>query len=102
MLIQDDYEVYFKGDRVGSYYVYDDGTSSYYAYDNVRERFEGIPDELCKDRRTHGKIRFFKPVLKEENRVPGTRKHVFVSGDMKLVRIPKDVGRFYVYRLSAE
>jgi len=40
--------------------------------------------------------------MADENRVRGTRKTAYEKGPVRIVRIPEDVAKFYVYRCGAE
>jgi len=46
-------------------------------------------------------IRFFKGIMTDKNLVGGKRT-IYSKGEVKLVRHPKDIGRFMVYRCGAE
>ena len=41
-------------------------------------------------------------MMKEENRVPGTRKRIYQSGDIRIVKDPKDIDKIWIFRCSAE
>ena len=40
-------------------------------------------------------------MMKDENRVPGTRKRIYQSGNVRIEREPNDVDKFIVYRCGA-
>ena len=41
-------------------------------------------------------------MMKEENRVPGSRKRIYQSGDIRIVKDPKDIDKIWIFRCSAE
>ena len=103
--IKDHYSVYFKDCCIASYYVYSDGSSCYYASDFAFNRLENedIPAKFKKSTERKGPVPFMAKIIVEENRVQGTKKPVYRSGDFTVNRIAQETGeKFWVYRRSAE
>ena len=100
MQIREEYYIYFEGERVGIYYVYTDGSSlySYYGPGSVPALAKL---GLDKEHRSKKRLRRFTQLMTDENRVPGTRKRVWESGGLRIEFVPRDVDRFWIYRLSA-
>ncbi len=102
--IIDEYRVKYQDNQIGMYYVYDDGTWYYSFSDNVTDDGRKKIADLGLDRSREGKrvLKVFRELIKDENRVPGRRRIIYRKGDLLLEREPKQVERYYVYRLSAK
>ena len=103
MLITEEYYIYYEGARIGTYYVYEDGSSEFRAYRSL----EPLPEEakalgLEKDRRGKTPLPLFRAVMDKGQRVPGTRKVIWRDGPLTMERIPEDTDKFWVYRRRAE
>ena len=103
MLITEEYYIYYEGARIGTYYVYEDGSSEFRAYRSL----EPLPEEakalgLEKDRRGKARLPLFRAVIDKGERAPGTRKAVWRDGLLTMERVPKDIDKFWVYRRSAK
>ena len=102
MEMEAEYKVFYKTEMAGYYYVYEDGSSDYSASQSASDDMEGIPPELTESVESERPLPFFSSLMKEKNRVHGTRKTIYKEGNVRMVRIPEDVDTFYIYRRSAE
>ena len=102
--LKEQYEIYYKEKQVATLYVYTNHKISYCSFD--RDEFKSELKALGLDKSTedknHKSIKFLFDMMKEENRVPGTRKRIYQSGDIRIARVPKDIDKIWIYRLSAE
>lgn len=104
--LKDEYKIYYKGKQVAILYTYTNKSIHYIAYENAQKEFLpemkalGMDKEI--DDREHKTVQFLYDVIKEENRVPGTRKRIYQSGDIRITREPRDVDKIWIYRCSAE
>ena len=105
MTIREQYVVFYRGERIGTYYVF---TNRRVAYDAC-----SVPEEHKKELKALGlgksienaakkDVPILPDVMTDENRVPGTQKQIWQTGDVRLVRIPKDADKFWIYRRSAK
>ena len=103
--IKDQYTVIYNGRTVGYYYVYSDNTANYYTDWGSPWDIEAELKELGLDKEKESKkpIKRFSEIIKEENRIPGTRKKIYESGPVRFERTPRETGeRYSVYRRAAE
>ena len=106
MYIKDEYKVFYKGDRIGSCYVYSNDKVAYSAFDSTKKylrqkKFKELG--LCSDVDGISKksLNAVFDTIKDENRVPGTRKRIWQNGELKIERVPTDVDKFFIYRRGA-
>ncbi len=103
--IEDNYTVYYRGQIVGCYYIFSDGSRSYNAAYGMKEDLlkELRPFGLDKDAEEGVPSKFLQSLIKEENRVPGRKKILYENADFLLERESKETGeRYSVYRRSAK
>lgn len=103
--VTDGYTVYYNGKAVGSYSVLSDGSSRYYTSwmleDDVREELKQYG--LDRDKDLKRQMKAMSGLISEENRVPGLRQKIYVSGPFRIVRTPEWTGEsFYIYRRDAD
>ena len=81
MVVKEEYRVFFRGERIGSYYVFTNRRSSSEIY-ALPAGSEAELASLGLDKGATAKrsIRFFFDLMKDENRVPGTRKRAPENG----------------------
>lgn len=103
--IDEIYRVSFRGESVGSYYIYTDGSSAYSAYtgltpDTEKElKARGLDSDI----ESEGTIDAFSVIMDEEHRAAGRKRIIYEDGGLVMEREPRDTGeRFFVYRRSAE
>ena len=95
------YLVYYNNDCIASYTCYPE-EHSYEYHVSWANAYKGkVPDEYLKSRQLKKPFRLMEDIMTEENRQKGTRKTVYVSGPVKIVRKPKNVDSFVVYRMNA-
>ena len=103
--IKDYYYVKYSGQIVGYYCIMSDNTAR---YDTAWGSPWGIEKELKelgldKEKETKKPMKRFSDIIKEENRIPGTRKKIYESGPIRLERQSRETGeRYLVYRRAAE
>lgn len=103
--IKDNYEVFYQDKAVGYYWVMSDGSSS---YDPAWGSPWDIGAELKKyglDKKKEQKspIARFSKIIREENRVSGTRQKIYVDGPVRFERKPQETGEsFMIYRRGAK
>ncbi len=105
VFVDDSFEVLYKDRLVGHYWRLSDGSCSYsvYSCDSEDLRNDLREYRLDKDRKTKRPMKPFSEIIREANRVPGRRQHIYVQGPITLCRIPNETGeKFWVYRRSAE
>lgn len=107
MYIKDEYKVFYKDDWIGMCYVYSNNKVSYSAYDSVKKylrkyRFKDLGLDNDVNSTSKKTLSAIFDTIKDENRVPGTRKRIWQKDDLKIERIPDDVDKFWIYRRSAE
>ncbi len=98
MDVEEEYIVCFKDREIGRYCICEDGGGRYFGGGSTYIDMEGVPDTLRKDARSGSRIPYFRDLMAEENRVPGTRKTVYRRGDVSVTRIPKDADSFSIYK----
>ena len=99
-----EYKVSFKGRSVGVYYVDADGNGEYEVFSAsfIGPDYDIPPPELKESVEFRKPSPFFEGLMTEANRVNGTRRTIYEKGDVRVARVPEDVDKFYVYRVSAE
>ena len=104
MRVTDLYDVRYQGKDIGVYYVFSNASTEfapgYFERDTVNAVLgpHGIKGEM----KRKGPIPFFAQVIRDENRLPGRKRPIYVSGDITLERRPNETGeRFLVYSRSA-
>ncbi len=96
----DNYNVYYDGSCIACYcrdmnsYKYRVGWPSVYK--------DIVPAEYLRERNCKKPIKIIEAIMTEENRVKGTRKLIYESGHIRIVRKPDEVGCFYVYLKNAK
>ena len=104
-IIRDTYQIRYGDVPVGTYYVYEDGGSEFDAFrdrpeqEPVREALDALG--LTKNRTGKTQLPRFRAVLNKGERMPGTRKVIWMDGPLRMERVPRDAERFLVYRRSA-
>ena len=105
MTVKEEYKVFYKGERIGMYYVFTNRRVEYDAY-SVPEEYKKELKALGLDRNVEKTLKRSVPVLSDmmtdENRVPGTRKQIWQTGGVRLERIPKNADKFWIYRRGAK
>ena len=103
--ITDEYKVFYNDKEIGYYYIFSDDTVRYYTAWGCPWDIESELKELGLDKEYDGKkrIRVLTAAIKEENRVPGRRRRIYMDGPLRLERVPRETDeRFSVYRRQAE
>ena len=94
--------VYYNEDCIASYYM-DEKEEEYEYYVGWPKTYQGkVPEEYLKNKKLKRPYKLMKDIMTEENRLQGTRKTVYVSGPVRIVRIPKDIDHFLIYRMNAK
>ncbi len=105
MNIKELYKVFYKGERIGTYYVFANRRTGY-DVGSVPPEYKKELKALGLDRNIENAKKTAVPILPDmitdANRVPGTRKRIWQTGDIKLEKIPGNVGKFWIYRRSAQ
>ena len=103
--IKNIYNIYYKDKPIGVLYIFKNKKISYSAsrfppdeYKSELNKFELTHDAEDK---THKAIQYLMGIIKDENRIPGTRKKIYQSGDIRIERKSNDVDKFIVYRCGA-
>ena len=107
MYIKDKYKVYYNGDWIGMCYAYSNHKVSYSAFDSAKEysnrkEFKDLGLDKDIDSTSKKTLCAVFDTIKDENRMPGTRKMIWQSGDLRIERVPEDIDKFWIYRRSAE
>ncbi len=105
MQITEEYRVFYKDKEIGVCYVYEDGSVYFSAFSEGEEFEEELRKlKLNRDRKFPNReaLSTLFGKMREENRLPGTRKKIWQDGALKIEWVPKDVERFVIYRRSAE
>ncbi len=102
MLITEEFLIRWGDRRIGTCYIYENGSSEFIAFQSS----EPLPEEakalgLEKNRRSRTLLPRFKAVMDRGERAPGTRKVIWREGALSMERVPKDIDKFWVYRRSA-
>ena len=102
--IKDEYRISYKGENIGTYYVYTNKHTCFNAFESNIKPFKSELKKLGLDKEIEADkhIEIFKNMMKKSFRVPNTRKVIFKDGFLEIEKIPDDVDKFWVYRLSAE
>ena len=104
-MIKEEYLIYYRDRRIGTYYVYTNRRCDYCVYDIPKEDKKAL-EALGLDRDLENRSKKSIPILfemkKDVNRVPGTRKRIYQSGDVKMERVPEDTDKFWIYRRRAK
>ncbi len=102
--IEDEYEVFFKEEEIGEYYIFDDGSTDYCAFENELESLENenIPPMLKESFESEKEKPYFKDLMKKSRRAHETRKTVYAKGDVSFIRVPKEIDRIYIYKRDAD
>ena len=105
MRIEDKYYIEHKGETVAYYEIWSDGSArfglAWGCPEEVKKLFEdmGLKDGM--ERKTP--IKALSDMIKEENRVPGRKRPIYVCGDFRIERKPNESGeRYLVYSRRAE
>ena len=105
LMIKEEYLVYYKERRIGTCYVYTNRRCDYRVYDIPKEYKKAL-EALGLDRDLENKNKKSIPVLfemkKDVNRLPGTRKRIYQSGDVRIERLPEETDKFWIYRRRAK
>ena len=105
MYITDQYYLDYKDERVGYYCIFNNRSSTFgLAWGCPEETVNALESFGLKDHMERKQpIKFFTEMIKEENRVPGRKRPIYVAGDFRLEREPQETDeRYSVYRRSAE
>ncbi|MBR3486013.1 MAG: hypothetical protein IKH31_00355 [Clostridia bacterium] len=103
MDIEEKYLVIFEGETIGRYYEFEGGSSHFELYRLAKEEAEALAEYgLSRSRSSKGHMRAFSRMMKDEFRVPGTRKRAWERGGLRLERVPKDEISFIVFDRRAE
>ena len=102
--IKESYRIYYKEIDVTILYVYKNHKIHYSAFnrDEYKSELKSLGLDKDIDDKKHESIKFLFNMMKEENRVPGTRKRIYQSGDIRIVKDPKDIDKIWIFRCSAE
>ena len=105
--IKDHYNLTYKDDFVGGYYVFDNHTYSYYVscWESVLKNCKDLLAQmgLMKNIDSKKPIAAIEAMIKEEYRVAGRKRPIYKFGDFTLSRIPQETNeRFLVYRHDAK
>ncbi|MBO4798342.1 MAG: hypothetical protein J5494_06210, partial [Candidatus Methanomethylophilaceae archaeon] len=98
MNIEEEYKVCFRDREIGRYRICEDGSGRYYSGGSTFIDKEDIPEILRKSRGSSSRIPFFRDLMAEENLVPGTRKTAYRKGEVSVIRVPKDIDSFRIYK----
>lgn len=98
--MREDYSVYYNGDCIASYYR-DEKINEYSYYVGNANYYKGkVPDKYLRTFENRDKpAPFLEAIMKDENRVSGTRKLIYEKDKVRIVRRPRDVDRFMVYNM---
>lgn len=104
MIITEEYRVYCMDKLAGYYYVFEDGSSEFSIYhtdnDDIKDELE--KNGLLKSKKSKKHIPVFAGIMKDENRVSGTRKVIYKSGTVKVEKIPEEYESFLIYDRRAD
>ena len=103
MQILKHYSVNFKEHCIGSFYIFEDNSKSYSTSDFA---FMGLEKEKInakfKKSVDHAEsIPFIEEIISEEYRLKDTKKDIYQKGNYKIVRIPSEIDKFWIYKRSA-
>ena len=105
MYITDEYHIDYKGEQVGYYCIFNNKASSFNLAWGLSEETKaalaafGLKDNMERKQ----PIKAFSEMIKDENRMPGRKRPIYVSGDFRLERKPRETDeRYSVYRRSAD
>lgn len=96
------FSVYYDDRCIASYYCEPEENSYEYYVGWPSVYKNTVPAEYLKEKKLKKPYKLMESIMKEENRLPNTRKIVYVSGPVKIVRVPKNIDRFIVYRMNAQ
>ena len=88
--IEEEYIPAYRNEKIGIYYVFDDGMVSYEAYrhipDHIRDELkqDGLSENIGRNIRQKGHIPFFDDLMKETNRVQGRKRVIYESGPVRM------------------
>ncbi len=104
MYIKEEYYIYYKDKQIATCYVYTNRKVSYHVYPDLEKNEELKKLGLDKDQKeTYKKyLPAIFGIMKDKNRVPGTRKLIWQDGDLRIINIPRDVDKFWIYSRSAK
>ena len=103
--LKDNYTVSYNDKVIGYYYLYDDRSSIYYTAWGCPWDIEDELKEMGLDKEIRAKkpIKLFTGIIREENRVTGRKRRIYVDGALRLERESRETGeRYSVYRRSAD
>ncbi|MBE6521336.1 MAG: hypothetical protein E7Z68_09640 [Thermoplasmata archaeon] len=98
---ENDYRVCFKTKQIGACRIRADGRMEYRAFGRALESLkdQGVPPELAEAEKA---VPYLGDLMRDPDRVEGTRRTAYRRGDVSVVRIPEQVERFNIYRSCAE
>lgn len=89
-IVKETYLVFYGSMRIGNYYVYTNGRSSLDVYE--------LPEGLTK-----GRVKtMISKMFVDANRLSGTRKYIWQSGNVRVERESRDTARFWIYQRYAK
>lgn len=104
--IKDEYRIEYKGQYAGTYFIFEEGDAQLSLYfganDEYKADFEALGFKKKKyiHKKPHG---FFYEMICEQNRDKSRKRPIYISGDLKLERIPsKTVASYLVYERGAK
>ena len=104
--IKDCYHIEYKGEKAGSYSIFEDGGAllELFITDDERYKEELAALGFTQKNETQEKPRgFFFEMINEKNRVKERRRPIYISGDFRLERVPIKVEKeFLVYKRDAK
>ena len=105
VFIMNQYEVFYKDQTVGYYYVFSDQTVSYnVAWGSPWDMEAELSAlDLCREQEHVKPIKRFAELIDERKRVPGRKRIIYQDGPLRMERKPKETDeRYSVYRRSAD
>lgn len=98
----DHFSVYYNDSCIASYYRYPDENRYEYYVGWPEAHKDIVPAEFLKKKELKKPYKLIESIMTEENRVKGTRKIVYESGPVRIVRNSENIDYFTVYRMNAE
>ena len=105
--IKEKYNITYKDQYVGTYYIFNDHTYSY-SVSSYNHDIEGLEELLAqkgllKDMKQETPIAAIEEMIRDVHRVQGKKRPVFVDGPFTVTRVPMEsTDRFLVYSRSAD